>query len=156
MTRDTTMTAYDAQTALDAIRHRREQTFEAYLRHAQSRPYLIVSALGLFAVSSSFDLPNPWNTFAVLAGNGLTLGGLFVHQRRAPVRRKTTGSEALLYVAVGVLLLALFWTAAIAGYFLDLPARHTLAAAVTVLGIVVASYALRPVIENIARGNGHG
>ncbi|MFE6837207.1 hypothetical protein ACFVFI_20530 [Streptomyces sp. NPDC057705] len=156
MTRDTTMTAYDAQTALDAIRHRQEQTFEAYVRHARSRPYLIVSLLGLFAVSSSFDLPSPWNTFAVVAGNSLTLGGLFVHQRRAPVRRKTAGSEALLYAAVGVLLLALFWTVAIAAYFLDLPARHTLAAAVTVLGIVAASYALRPVVENAARRNGHG
>ncbi|WP_327413637.1 hypothetical protein [Streptomyces sp. NBC_01233] len=150
------MTAYDAQTALDAIHHRREQTFDAYVRHAQSRPYLIISALGLFAVCSSFDLPSPWNTAAILAGNGLTLGGLFVHQRRAPVRRKAAGSEALFYVALGVLLLALFWTVAIAAHFLGLPARHTLAAAVTALAAVVASYALRPVFGTILRRNGHG
>ncbi|MFJ3721597.1 hypothetical protein ACIPYQ_03395 [Streptomyces sp. NPDC090045] len=150
------MTAYDAQTALDAIHHRREQTLDAYVRHAQSRPYAIVAALGLFAVCSSFDLPNPWNTAAVLAGNGLVLGGLFVHQRRAPVRRKTTGSEALFYAAVGVLLVGLFWTVAIGAYFLGLPARHTLAAAVTALAAVVGSYALRPVVESIVRGNGHG
>ncbi|MEU9081556.1 hypothetical protein [Streptomyces sp. NPDC048357] len=149
------MTAYDAQTALDAIRHRQEQTFDAYVRHASSRPYLIVSALGLFAVCSSFDLPSPWNTAAVLAGNGLALGGLFVHQRRAPVRRKTGGSEALFYAALGVVLLALFWTVAIGAHFLGLPARHTLAAAVTAGVAVVASYALRPVVESIVRGNGH-
>ncbi|MDX3538981.1 hypothetical protein PV721_32535 [Streptomyces sp. MB09-01] len=150
------MTAYDAQTALDAIHHRREQTLAAYMRHAHSRPYLIVSVLGLFAVCSSFDLPSPWNTAAVLAGNGLTLGGLFVHQRRAPVRRKTVSSEGLFYSAVGVLLLALFWTVAIAAHFLGLPARHTLAAAVTALAALVASYAMRPVVESIVRRNGHG
>ncbi|MFD0353130.1 hypothetical protein ACFVHW_05170 [Streptomyces sp. NPDC127110] len=149
------MTAYDAQTALDAIRHRQEQTFNAYMRHASSRPYLIVSALGLFAVCSSFDLPNPWKTAAVLAGNALVLGGLFVHQRRAPVRRKPAASEVLFYGVVGVLLLVLFWTVAIASYFLGLPARHTLAAAVTALAVVAASYAMRPFVEARVRGNGH-
>ncbi|EFL19663.1 hypothetical protein [Streptomyces sp. C] len=149
------MTPYDAQTALDAIRHRQEQTFNAYVRHAYSRPYLIVSALGLFAVCSSFDLPNPWSTAAVLAGNGLALGGLFVHQRRAPVRRKAVGSEVLFYGVTGVALLVLFWAVAVAAYFLSLPARHTLAAAVTALAAVVASYALRPVVENVIRRNGH-
>ncbi|MEU9158870.1 hypothetical protein AB0D29_01085 [Streptomyces sp. NPDC048424] len=148
------MTAYDAQTALNAIHHRQEQTFDAYMRHAASRPYVIVSALGLFAVCSSFDLPSPWNTAAVLVGNGLTLGGLFVHQRRAPVRRKTVGPEALFYAARGVALLVLFWAVAIGAHFLGLPARHTLAAAVTAVAIVVASYALRPVVESFVRGNG--
>ncbi|MFK0259131.1 hypothetical protein [Streptomyces sp. NPDC090445] len=148
------MTPYDAQTALNAIHHRQEQTLSEYMRY--SRPYVIISALGLFAVCSSFDLPSPWNTAAVLTGNCLTLGGLFVQQRRAPVRRKVVGSEALFYAAIGVLLLALFWTVAIAAYFLSLPARHTLAAAVTALAAVVASYALRPVVETIIRRNGHG
>ncbi|MFB7177533.1 hypothetical protein ACFCYI_07515 [Streptomyces sp. NPDC056257] len=148
------MTAYDAQTALDAIQHRQEQTLDAYVRHASSRPYVIVSALGLFAVCSSFDLPSPWSTAAVLAGNGMALGGLYVHQRRAPVRRKTSGSEALFYAGLAVALLALFWTVAIGAHFLGLPARHTLAAAVTAVAAVVASYALRPVVEGFARGNG--
>ncbi|MFI8393016.1 hypothetical protein [Streptomyces sp. NPDC085540] len=149
------MTAYDAQTALDAIHHRQEQTLDAYMRHAHSRPYLIISVLGLFAVCSSFDLPSPWKAAAIVAGNALALGGLFVHQRRAPVHRKTVGSEALFYVAIGVLLLALFWTVAIAAYFLGLPARHTLAAAVTALTALVASYALRPVVGAIIRRDGH-
>ncbi|MFG2417043.1 hypothetical protein [Streptomyces goshikiensis] len=77
-----------------------EQTFDAYLRHAHSRPYVLIAALGLF--------------------------------------------------------LALFWAVAIAAHFLALPARHTLAAAVTALAAVVASYALRPVVESIVRGNGNG
>ncbi|MFD7785524.1 hypothetical protein ACFV4Q_20915 [Streptomyces nojiriensis] len=149
------MTAYDAQTALDAIRHHQEQTLDEYVRHARSRPFLIISALGLFAVCSSFDLPNPWNTAAVLAGNGLILGGLFVYERRAPVRRKTVGSEALFYAAMGVLLVVLFWTVAIGAYFLGLPARHTVAAAVTALTAVAASYAMRPYFETIVRRNGH-
>lgn len=123
--------------------------------HAHSRPYLIISALGLFAVCSSFDLPSPWSTAVVLAGNGLALGGLFVYQRRAPVRRKTVGSELLFYGALGVLLFVLFWTVAIGAYFLGLPARHTLAAAVTALAAVAASYALRPVVGTIIRRNGH-
>ncbi|MFA7763040.1 hypothetical protein ACGFNX_39465 [Streptomyces sp. NPDC048723] len=150
------MSPYDAQTALNAIHHRQEQTLDAYMRHSYSRPYLIVSALGLFAVCSSFDLPSPWNTAAVLAGNGLALGGLFVHQRRAPVRRKIAGPEVLFYAGLGVLLLALFWTAVIVAYFLGLPARHTLAAAVTALVAVVAGYALRPFVETVTRRNGRG
>ncbi|MFF3678415.1 hypothetical protein ACFYYS_31140 [Streptomyces sp. NPDC002120] len=84
----------------------------------------------------------------------MALGGLYVHQRRAPVRRKTAGSEALFYAGLAVALLALFWTAAIGAHFLGLPARHTLAAAVTAVAAVVASYALRPVVEGFARGNG--
>ncbi|GGS32643.1 hypothetical protein Snoj_01500 [Streptomyces nojiriensis] len=148
------MTTYDAQTALDAIHHRQEQTLDGYMRHAGSRPQLIVSTLGLFAVCSSFDLPSPWKTAAVLVGNALVLGGLFVYKRRAPVRRKATGPEVLVYAAVGVLLLVLFWAVAIGAYFLHLSARHTLAAAVTVLAIVAVSYALRPFVETIVRGNG--
>ncbi|MFJ6486574.1 MULTISPECIES: hypothetical protein [unclassified Streptomyces] len=149
------MTTYDAQTALNAIHHRQEQTLDAYVRHAHSRPYLILAALGLFAACSSFDLPNPWKTAAVLTGNVLTLGGLFMQRRRAPVRRKIVGSEALFYTAIGVLLLVLFWTLAIGAYFLGLPARHTLAAAVTALTATAASYALRPVVGNFIRRNGH-
>ncbi|MFE1555473.1 hypothetical protein ACFW6V_10815 [Streptomyces sp. NPDC058734] len=149
------MTPYDAQTALNAIRHRQEQTFNEYMRHAYSRPYLLVSALGLFAVFSSFDLPNPWNIAAVLAGNGLAVAGQFVHQRRAPVRRKPVGSEVLFYGVLVVLILVVFWTVAIAAYFLGLPARHTIAAAVTALAVVVSSYALRPFVENLVRRNGH-
>lgn len=149
------MTAYDAQTALNTIHHHQGQTLDEYMRHAHSRPYLIISALGLFAVCSSFDLPNPWKAAAILAGNALTLGGLLLQQRKAPVRRKIVGSEALFYAAIGVLLLVLFWTVAIGAYFLGLPARHTLAAAVTALTTVVASYALRPVLWTIIRRNGH-
>ncbi|MCX5174782.1 hypothetical protein [Streptomyces virginiae] len=125
------------------------------MRHANSRPYLIVSALGLIAVCSSVDLPSPWNTAAVLAGNALVLGGLFVHQRKAPVRRKTAGSEMLFHAALGILLLVVFWTAAIGACFLGLPVRHTLAAAVTTLTAVAASYALRPAVGGIVRRNGH-
>lgn len=149
-------TPYDARTALSAIRHRQEQTFNEYMRHAGSRPHLTVSALGLFAVCASFDLPSPLNTVAVLVGNALILGGLFAHRRSAPVRRKPAASEVVLFGVMGVLMVVLFWTAAIAAWFLGLPARHTIAAAVTALATVAASYALRPFVENMIRGNGRG
>lgn len=145
---------HEAQAALDAIHRHQEQTLDAYLRHAYSRPYLIAAALGLFAVCSSFDLPSPWNTAAVLAGNGLVLGGLFVYRRRAPVRRTVVGSEALFYTATGVLLAVLFWTVVIASHFLALPARHTLAAAVTALTAVAASYVVRPLVGTVIRRDG--
>jgi hypothetical protein len=148
-------TSYDAQTALNAIHHRQKQTLDAYLRHGYSRPYVLIAALGLFTVFASFDLPSPWNTLAVLAGNGLTLGGLFVHQRRAPVRMRCSGRETLFAVAMAVPLVLLFGTVAIAAYFLSLPAWRTLAAAVTALAYVGGSYALRPVVEAIIRRNGH-
>ncbi|MFB9579968.1 hypothetical protein [Streptomyces goshikiensis] len=76
--------------------------------------------------------------------------------RHRQERRKTAGPEALFCAAVGVALLGLFSAVAIGAHFLGLPARHTLAAAVTALAAVVASYALRPVAESIVRGNGNG
>ncbi|MEU9114839.1 hypothetical protein AB0D04_24370 [Streptomyces sp. NPDC048483] len=62
----------------------------------------------------------------------------------------------LFYVAMGVPVVTLFWTIAIVAYYLGLPARHTLAAAVTTLAYVVGSYALRPVVKGIICRNGHG
>ncbi|KOU33752.1 hypothetical protein [Streptomyces sp. WM6378] len=150
------MTSYDAQTALNAIHHRQEQTRDEYMRHAYSRPYVLISALGLFAVCASFDLPSRWGTAAVLIGNGLTLGGLFVHQRRAPARRKCEGREVLFLAAIGALGVTLFWTVAVAAYFLDLPARHTIAAAVSTLACVAGMYALRPAVKGMIRRDGHG
>lgn len=61
----------------------------------------------------------------------------------------------LFHAALGILLLVVFWTAAIGACFLGLPARHTLAAAVTTLTAVAASYALRPAVGGIVRRNGH-
>ncbi|MCF3181962.1 hypothetical protein IPZ70_18715 [Streptomyces polychromogenes] len=81
---------------------------------------------------SSFDLPGPWNTAAVLMGNGLTGGGRYVRQRRAALRRKAAGQEVLFYAVVAVLLLVFSWTA------------------------VAGSYALRPFTETVIRRNGHG
>ncbi|MFJ3876736.1 hypothetical protein ACIPW5_04675 [Streptomyces sp. NPDC090077] len=150
------MTAYDAQTALDAIRNGRQQALAEYLRHAYSRPYLVVAALGLFAVFASFDLPNPLNVAAVLAGNALAMGGSYVHQRRATVRRRTTGREVLGYAVASVVTLVFFWAVAIAAYFAGLPARHTVAAAVTALAVVAASYAFRPAFVAMLRREGEG
>ncbi|WP_438295976.1 hypothetical protein [Streptomyces sp. HUAS TT7] len=126
------------------------------MRHGFSRPYVLVAALGLFTAFASFDLPSPWNTLALLVGNGLTLGGLYVHQRRAPVRMRCNGRETLFGVAMALPLVLLFGTLAIAAYFLGLPAWRTVAAAVTALAYVGGSYALRPVVAGIIRRNGHG
>ncbi|MEW1640063.1 hypothetical protein AB0469_39120 [Streptomyces sp. NPDC093801] len=69
---------------------------------------------------------------------------------------KAGGPEALFCAVAGILLFAFFWTAAIAAYFVGLPARHTFAAAATALTAVAASYLLRPFAETVIRRKDHG
>ncbi|UKY54604.1 hypothetical protein [Streptomyces inhibens] len=149
------MAAYDAQTALDDIRHRQDQTCDEYIRRVSSRSHSLIAALALFAMLASFDLPRPWNIAAVLLGSGLGTGGLVVQQRRAPVRRKVAGVEAVFYVWLAAAFVVVFSAVLIAARLLGLPAPSTLAAAVVALTSLVAGNMIRPVVKAIARRDGH-
>ncbi|REK84408.1 hypothetical protein DY245_43465 [Streptomyces inhibens] len=149
------MADYDAQAALDDIRHRQNQACDEYIRHVSSRSHSLLAALALFAMFASFDLPRPWNIAAALLGSGLGAVGLVIQQRRAPVRRKVAGVEAVFYVWLGVAFWVVFSAVLIAARLLGLPAPSTLAAAVVALASLVAGNMIRPVVKAIARRDGH-
>ncbi|MEU9118481.1 hypothetical protein AB0C96_01235 [Streptomyces sp. NPDC048506] len=145
------MTSYDAQTALDAIRHRQEQTRDEYVRHASSGAYGLVAALAIFAMMSSGDLPRPWSLFAWLVGGSLIAGGMVVQYRRARVRRKPSGAATLFTLWLGAVVIVVLTAATIAARLLELPLPSVTAAAVTALATLVATYASRPIVRKIAK-----
>ncbi|MEU8780214.1 hypothetical protein [Streptomyces sp. NPDC048637] len=150
------MTAYDAQTALDAIRHHQEQTRNEYVRHVSSGAYGLIAALAVFAVGSSVDLPRPWNLVAMLAGDVLIVGGLVMQYRQARVRRKHSPAEVLLTVWLAAVVIAIFIAALIAGRLIDLSIPSVPAAAVAALATLVANYATRPIVKKITKRNNQG
>jgi hypothetical protein len=150
------MTSYDARTALDAIHHHQEQTRDAYVRHGSSLPYMLTTALAVFGCSAAIDLPNPWRTLTLLAASGLMAGMLFVHQRRAPVRRKPSGAEWAFSLWVGGVVIVVLVAAVIGARLLKLPNPSVLAGAVAALATLVAGYATRPILKAITRRNDHG
>ncbi|MFH9229351.1 hypothetical protein [Streptomyces lydicus] len=147
------MTSYDAQTALDAIHHHQEQTRDAYVRHSSSLPYILVTALAVFSFSASVDLPNPWRTLTLLTVGGLMAGMLFVHQRRAPVRRKPSGAEWAFSLWVGGVVTVVLVAALIGARLLELPNPGVIAGAVAAMATLVATYATRPIMKAITRRN---
>ncbi|WP_030802259.1 hypothetical protein [Streptomyces sp. NRRL S-337] len=149
------MTSYDARTALDAIHHHQEQTRDAYVRHGSSLPYMLLTALAVFGFSVAVDLPNPWRTLTLLAAGGLMAVMLFVHQRRAPVRRKPSGAEWALSLWVGGVVTVILVAAVIGARLLKLPNPGLIAGAVAAIATLVAGYATRPIMKAITRRNNH-
>ncbi|HEY7488479.1 MAG TPA: hypothetical protein VH912_28815 [Streptosporangiaceae bacterium] len=155
------MNPHDAQASLDGIHRLQDRTRAEYVRHGFARPYLVISALAMFIVLASFDLPSPWNTAAIGLGGGLAVGSLLVQQRRAPVSRRPTGLELLVCAAMSVGLLLLYVAfsivAAIAHQKLGLPAHHTVAAAAITLTTVAAWGRVSRVFEaTLRRESRHG
>ncbi|MGE7437179.1 hypothetical protein [Kitasatospora sp. NPDC001175] len=149
------MTSYDARTALDAIHHHQEQTRDAYVRHGSSLPYMLVTALSVFGFSAAADLQNPWRAPTLLAAGGLMAGTLFVHQRRAPVRRKPSGAEWAFSLWLGGVVIVILVAAVIGARLLKLPEPGVIAGAVAAVATLVAGYATRPIVKAITRQDGH-
>ncbi|MGW1374205.1 hypothetical protein ACWD6P_07995 [Streptomyces sp. NPDC002446] len=145
------MTSFDAQTALDAIHHRQEQTRDEYVRQASSGAYGLIAALGVFASCASVDLPRPWHLVAMLVGDGLIVGALLVQYRRARVRRKQTRAEVLFTAWLAAVVVAVLVAAVVGFRLAGLPNPSMAAAAVAALATLVATYASRPVLKKIAR-----
>ncbi|MGG2460657.1 hypothetical protein ACO0M4_12705 [Streptomyces sp. RGM 3693] len=144
------MTSYDAQTALDAIRHRQEQTRDEYVRHTSSS-YGLIAALAVFAVGSANDLSSPWSLIARLAGGVLLAAGLVVRCRRTRVYRKPSPAGMLFGAWVTAVALTVFIVASTVARVIDLPIPSVPAAAVAALATLVATYATRPIVRKIAK-----
>lgn len=149
------MTPDDAHTSLDDIRRLQDRTRDEYVRHGFAYPYLLISALGLFIAFASFDLPVPWSTVVALAGVGVAVGVLPVHQRRASIRRKPTGPELLFHVAGAAGLIAAYVAFSIAAVVAHLrfgmPAPHTVAAAALALTTLACARPARRALQSIIR-----
>jgi hypothetical protein len=132
----------DAQSALDELRRRRDQSRAAYLRFGRSRTPMLLSAAIVLLSFASFDLPNPWGGAMIFPAMALIAALLVTYLRRSPVRRPVTTREAAFATAAGLALVAAFRGLAEGARAGGLPAPHTAAAALLcvagLLGMVLA------------------
>ncbi|WP_052371709.1 hypothetical protein [Amycolatopsis taiwanensis] len=145
----------DAQASLDTIQRLQGRSVDEYVDHGFARPYVLLSALAVFVAFASFDLPGPWDTFAVALGLGLIATVSAIWQRRARVHRKPTGLELLYHLAAAIVFLVAcvaFQVAAVVfAWKFGLPAQHTFAAAMTALMVVATARPARKVFRAVAR-----
>ncbi|PNE36941.1 hypothetical protein [Streptomyces noursei] len=150
------MTSYDAQAALDAIRHRQQQTRDEYVRHTSSGTYGLIAALSAFATGSSIDLPSPWSLITRLVGVGLIVGGLVVQCRQARVHKRTSVAGALFSLWVAAVVIVVFVASVIAARLAHLPIPSVPAAALAAVATLVATYVTRPLVKRIAKRDDQG
>lgn len=132
------MNSQDAQSSLDTIRRLQGRTREEIVRQMFPLPCVVISALGLFAGLGSTDLPRPWPTVGSLLGFGLYAGIGIVYAHWASVRRKPTGQEVGVYLALTAVLLLVFGISRIAAFFLLGVPAHGLLSQGAVAGAVTA------------------
>lgn len=145
----------DAQGALADVRRNQERTREEYVRHQFAWPYALSTALGLFIVLASSDLPSPWNTTALFLGEGVLFGVVLLQRRRAAVRRKMTARE-MLFVAGGCVALIVAYIAfttvtSIGVLSFGLPAPRVFAAAAIALLFLAVMGPARRIYESMVR-----
>ncbi|WP_327108105.1 hypothetical protein [Nonomuraea glycinis] len=155
------MNPQDAQASLDSIRRLQDRTREEIARQVFPLPYVIISSLGIFAGFAAADLPRPWLTVGTLLGWGLYAGIGIGYAHWASVRRKPTGQEAGIYVALTIVLLLVFFVSRIGAFALfgvpayGFPSQAVVAAAVTAVVYIaivpLVRRALRAVIQRDGR-----
>ncbi|UQI46386.1 hypothetical protein M1P56_19555 [Streptomyces sp. HU2014] len=145
------MTSYEAQAALDDIRRLQEHTGDAYVHHGFSRSYVLMTAVTLFVELSSFDLPHPWSTATLALGVVLLAGTLIAQERRAPVRRRHSGRELLLYAVASAVLMLVYLASLATTRAAGLPAPHTVAATAVALASLAGARFTRPLLAAIVR-----
>lgn len=145
----------DARASLDTIRRLQGRSLDESVDHGFARPYVLLSALVVFVMFASSDLPSPWNRVAIALGFGLAAMVSVICQRRVRVHRKPTGLELLAYLAAAIVFLvicvAFQIAAAVAAVKLGMPAHHTVAAAATALTVVATARPARKVFKAVAR-----
>lgn len=149
------MLPQNARASLDAIHRLQGRSVDESVDHGFARPYVLLSALVVFVMFASSDLPGPWDGFATALGLGLAAMVSVICQRRIRVHRRPTGRERLLYVAAAVVFLvacvAFQIAAAVAAVKLGMPAHHTVAAAATALTVVATAGPARKTFKAVAR-----
>jgi hypothetical protein len=148
------MTSDDAQAALDDIHRRQSQTRDAYARQGFSRPYVLITALMIFLVCTSFDLPTPWNGAMILPLAALVAWQFVLHRRRSAVRRRPSIVEQLFALAVAGILVGAFACLSAAAEALGTPVPHTLAGAVLALVSLPGAAWTRTAFEALLRREG--
>ncbi|WP_176611519.1 hypothetical protein [Actinomadura sp. WMMB 499] len=131
------MNANDARAALADVQRMQERTRDEYVRNHFARPYLLLTAFGIFVALASSDLPSPWNTVVFLLGEGLLVGGAVMQRRRAAVRRKANAAEGMYVFGAAAALIAAYVAfnivASLGVLSFGLPAPRTFAAAALAL-----------------------
>ncbi|MFD0899010.1 hypothetical protein [Actinomadura sediminis] len=149
------MNTNDAQAALADVQRMQERTRDEYVRHQFARPYMLLTAFGLFVALASSDLPSPWSTVLFLVGEGILIGGATLQRRRSPVKRKANVPEGLYVIgaaaAVIVAYIAFTIVASLGVLSFGLPAPRVWAAAALALLFLVLAGPSRRIFESVVR-----
>lgn len=147
------MNPHDAQASLDDIRRLQDRTHEEIVRRNFALPYVVAGALGLFIGFGGIDLERPWNTVALLLGNGLFVVVGIVLQHRASVQMKLTAPSVVFYAMLAAGLIVLFIIFRITAWALfDLPAHGLLSqAGVAGAAVAVTYVAITPLVRRAYR-----
>ncbi|MGV9382543.1 hypothetical protein ACWDRB_42485 [Nonomuraea sp. NPDC003707] len=145
------MNPQDAQASLNQIRDFQDKTREEMVRKIFPWPYVIISALGLFASFASIDLEQPWLPIARGLGLAVFMGVGVLHAFRISVHPKPTAPMIGVFIGVVPILLVAFVIGRIAGFLLFGVPAHGLLSQATVGGALAAIVyvAIMPVVRRI-------
>ncbi|MEV1178909.1 hypothetical protein [Nonomuraea sp. NPDC049784] len=149
------MNPQDAQSSLNQIRAFQDKSREEVVRQMFPWPYVIVSALGLFATFASIDLELPWRAIASGLGTAVYMGVGCLYPLRVSVRVKPTLQMIGVFFGVTVILLPVFFVVfvvgRIAGFALfGVPAHGLLSqATVGAAAAAVVYIAITPVVRRV-------
>jgi hypothetical protein len=145
------MNPQDAQASLDQIRAFQDRTREEMVRKIFPWSFVIVSALGLFAVFTSIDLGQPWDSLARGLGLAVFIGSGLLHSFRVTVQPRPTAPMIGVFIGMTPILFVFFVIGRIAGFALfGLPAHGFLSQAMVGGALAAVVYiAVMPVVRRI-------
>ncbi|MFF4622166.1 hypothetical protein [Nonomuraea jabiensis] len=145
------MNPQDAQASLDQIRAFQDRTREEMVRKIFPWTYVIISALGLFAVFTSIDLGQPWNSVARGLGLAVFMGSGLLHSFRVTVLPRPTALMIAILVGITPIHFVAFVIGRIAGFALfGLPAHGFLSQAMVGGALAAVVYiAIMPLASRI-------
>ncbi|MFI7228145.1 hypothetical protein ACIBO5_33415 [Nonomuraea angiospora] len=145
------MNPQDAQASLDQIRAFQDRTREEMVRKIFPWPFVIISALGLFAVFASIDLGQPWDSVARGLGLAVFMGSGLLYSFRISVHPKPTAPMIGVFIGMTPILLVAFVIGRIAGSLLfGVPAEGLLSQATVGAALSAVVYiAIMPVVRRI-------
>ncbi|MEV4580511.1 hypothetical protein AB0K16_45530 [Nonomuraea jabiensis] len=155
------MNPQDAQASLDQIRALQDRTREEMVRKIFPWPFVIVSALGLFAVFTSIDLGQPWDSLARGLGLAVFMGSGLLHAFRITVLPRPTALMIAILIGITPVHFVAFVIGRIAGFSLfGLPAHGFLSQAMAGGALAAVVYiAIMPLASRIIAWialQGHG
>jgi hypothetical protein len=145
------MNPQDAQASLDQIRAFQDKTREEMVRKIFPWSFVIISALGLFAVFASIDLGQPWRSVALGLGLAVFMSSGLLHSFRVTVHPQPTILMIAILIGLTPVHFVFFVIGRIVGFALfGVPAEGLLSQATVGAALAAVVYiAIMPVVRRI-------